>query len=166
GLPGLQVGADVVADVDIGDVDRKDLVGRAGVEPLLEDALGDRVGLLEDLFVGVGRANGVDDAFADPRDDRLVGRAAHQPVEIRPDRDLRLDLQLDAILGDAVDRLSPGAGVGAGDDLGIDAGLHGLEHVAAGQVDGRGPLVRQRDIGAVGGDQGADHIGYVAAGQV
>ena len=42
GLKGLQVGADVVADVDIGDVDRQDLVGRAGVEPFLEHSLGDR----------------------------------------------------------------------------------------------------------------------------
>ena len=33
GLEGLEVGADIVADVDVGDVDREDLVGRAGVEP-------------------------------------------------------------------------------------------------------------------------------------
>ena len=56
--------------------------------------------------------------------------------------------------------------VGAGDDLGVDARLHGLEHVAAGEVDRRGALVRQRDVGAVGGDQGADDVGHVAAGQV
>ena len=58
------------------------------------------------------------------------------------------------------------ARVGARDDLGIDAGLHGLQHVAAGQVDRRGPLVRQRDVGAVGGDQRADDVRHIAAGQV
>jgi hypothetical protein len=121
---------------------------------------------LRDLFVGVARANGVDDALAHACDDRLVGRPAHEPVEVGPDRDLGLDFQLDAVLGHAVDRLASGTGVGTRNDLGIDAGLHGLEDVAAGQVDRRGPLVRQRDVGAVGGDQGADHVRDVAAGQV
>ena len=32
GLVGLQLGTDVVADVDVGDVDREDLERRAGVE--------------------------------------------------------------------------------------------------------------------------------------
>ena len=56
--------------------------------------------------------------------------------------------------------------VGAGDHLGVDAGLHGLEHVAARQVDRRGSLVRQRDVGAVGGDQRPHDVRHVAAGQV
>ena len=166
GLDGLEVGADVVADVDVGDVDREDLEGRAGVEPLLQHALGDRVGLLEHLLVRVGRADRVDDALADAGDDRLVGGPADQPVDVGPDGHLGLHLELDAVLGDAVDRLPALGRVGAVDDLGIDARLHGLEHVAAGQVDRGGPLVRQRDVGPVGGDQGADDVGHVAAGQV
>ena len=61
----------------------------------------------------------------------------------------------------------PHAAAGAVDHLGIDAGLHGLEHVAAGQVDGRGQLeVEVDDLGLVGGDQRADHQRHVAAGQV
>ncbi len=107
GLQRLEVGADVVAHVDVGDVDREDLVGRAGVESLLQHALGDRVGLFEDLVVRVGRADRVDDPLADPRDDRLVGGAADQAVDVRPDGDLGLHLELDAVLGDAVDRLPP-----------------------------------------------------------
>ncbi len=107
GLERLEVGTDVVAHVDVGDVDREDLVGRPGVEALLEHSLGDRVGLLEDLLVGVGRADGIDDALADARDDRLVGRTADQAVEVGPDGHLRLDLELNAVLGDAVDRLPP-----------------------------------------------------------
>ncbi len=55
---------------------------------------------------------------------------------------------------------------GAVDDLRIDAGLHGLEHVAAGQVDGRGLLEGQVELGLVGGDDRLDHQGHVAAGQV
>ena len=35
-----------------------------------------------------------------------------------------------------------------------------------GQVDGGGPLPRQRDVGPVGGDQGPDDVRHVAAGQV
>ena len=105
GLQGLEVGADVVADVDVGDVDREDLVGGAGVEPLLEHALGDRVGLLQHLQVRLGRADGVDDALADPGDDRFVGGPADQAVEVGPHRHLRLDLELDAVLGHAVDRV-------------------------------------------------------------
>ena len=57
-------------------------------------------------------------------------------------------------------------GIGAVDDLGVDAGLHGLEHVAAGQVDGGGLLEGQVDVGLVGGDQRVDHVDDVAAGQV
>ena len=105
GLEGLQVGADVVADVDIGDVDRQDLVGRAGVEPLFEHALGDRVRFLEHLQVGLGRADRIDDAFADAGDDGLVGGTADQAVEVGAHRDLGFDLELDPVLGDAVDRL-------------------------------------------------------------
>ena len=60
-----------------------------------------------------------------------------------------------------------GAAAGAVDHLGIDAGLHGLQHVAAGQVDGRGQLEIEIDrLGLLGGDQRADHQRHVAAGQV
>ena len=159
GLKGLQVGADVVADVDIGDIDRQDFIGRAGVEAFLEHSLRDRVGLFEDLEVGLGRADGVDDPFADPGDDGLVGGTADQSVEVGADGHLGFHLELNAVLGDPVDRLAARRRVRAGDDLGIDAGLDGLEHIAARQVDRRGSLVRKRDIGAVGGDQGRTTLG-------
>ena len=73
------------------------------------------VGLLEHLHVGLGRADGVDDALADPGDDRLVGGAADQAVEVGAHGDLGLDLELDAVLGDAVDAFAgPSAGRGRG----------------------------------------------------
>ena len=69
-------------------------------------------------------------------------------------------VELDAVLGHGVDRR------GVVDDLGLHRHLHRLEHVAAGQVDGRGALEGQRDVGLVGRDQGVDHPHDVAAGQV
>ena len=39
GLRGLQLGADVLADVDVGDVDRHDLERRSGIEPFGEHRL-------------------------------------------------------------------------------------------------------------------------------
>jgi len=47
----LEFGADVFTDVDVGDVDREDLERRAGVQALLQDALGDRIGVLQDVLV-------------------------------------------------------------------------------------------------------------------
>ena len=61
-------------------------------------------------------------------------------------------LQADAVLAHAFEhRLALGR-VGAVDDLRIDAGPHGIEDVAAGQVDGGGGPPRQIHAGLVGGD--------------
>jgi hypothetical protein len=78
GLIGLQFRADIVADIHIGNVDREDLEGRAGVEALFENLLGDSVRVFQHLFVRVGRADGGDDAFADAGDDGFLGRAADE----------------------------------------------------------------------------------------
>ena len=51
--------------------------------------------------------------------------------------------------------LAARVGVGAVDHLGIDAGLDGVEHVAAGQVDGGGAVEIQVDVGPMGGDDRA-----------
>ena len=114
----------------------------------------------------LGRAQGADDALADAGDDRLFGRPADQLLQVGPDRDAGLDLHLDAVFGDAVERSRPLLARGAIDHLGIDAGLHGLQHVAAGQVDGRGQLEVEFELGLAGGDQRPDHQRHVAAGQV
>ena len=100
-----------------------------------------RSGFCQHLGVRLGRADGADDAFADAGDDRLFGRAADQLVEVRPHGDAGLHLELNAVLGDGVERLAACRVLRrAVDHLGIDARLHGLEHVAAGQVDGGGQL--------------------------
>ena len=59
----------------------------------------------------------------------------------------------------------PNCGIGHVDDLGIHAGLHGIENIAAGQVDGGGGLPGQIDAGLAGGDHGVDDPLHVAAGQ-
>ena len=72
-----------------------------------------------------------------------------------------------AVLRHAVQRILVGAAAGAIDHLRVDAGLHRFEHVAAGQVDGRGQFeVEFGEFGLCGGDQRADHQRHVAAGEV
>ena len=104
GLVGLQPGADVVADVDVRDVDRDDFEGGLRIEPPRQHRLGNAVGVLQHFGVRLGRADRADDAFADAGDDRLFGRTADQLIQVGPHGDPRLDLQLNAVLGDGVER--------------------------------------------------------------
>ena len=135
GLVRLQLGADVLADVHVGDVDRQDLERRAGVESLGEHRLGDQVGILQHLLVRLGRADGAHDPLAHAGQDRLLARAADQPVDVGPHRHPRERQELDAVLGH-------GRHLGRGDDLGIDAHLHRLEDVAARRDRWRWPACR------------------------
>src|SRR5690606_31522024 len=159
GLVGLQLSADVAADVDVGDVDGEDLEGRARVEALGQDRLRDDVRVLEHALVGLSRADGGDDALADARDDRLLAGAAHEPLEVRAHRDAGRGDQLDAVLGDGRD-------VGRLDHARVHGHAHGVEDVAAGEVDGGRPVEPERDARLVGGDQCVDDRVDVAAGQV
>src|SRR5207248_3675871 len=113
--------------------------------------LGDVVGVLQNVLVVGGRADGGDDALADAGDDRLLGGAADQALDVGPHRHAGLDLELDAILGDGIDGHPAQGGVGHVDDLGVHAGLDCVEDVAAGQVDRRRGLPGQVDVGLVGG---------------
>jgi hypothetical protein len=119
GLGCLEVGTDVVPDVDRRDVDRQDVKGRPCVQPLAQDTPRDRR-VLQDELVRGGRADGGDDALADPGDDRLLGGPADRPVEVDPHRHAGLDPELDAVLGDPVDRRSSPGRVRAVDDAGVD----------------------------------------------
>src|SRR5690606_33534544 len=144
GLGFLELGADVLADVHVGDVDGEDFKGGADVEAALEHDLGNGVGRLEHDLVGLGRADGGDDALADAGDDGLLLGAADEAVEVGAHGHASLYLHLDAVLGHAVDGVAAGGGVGAVDDLGIDGGAHGLDDALAGalggEVDGAGAV--------------------------
>ncbi len=54
GLMRLEVRTDVFPNVHVGYIDRENLEGGAGVEPLCENRLGDRIRVLENFFVRVG----------------------------------------------------------------------------------------------------------------
>ena len=91
----------------------------------------------------VGGADRRDDAFADAGDDRLLGGPADQPGDVGPHRYAGFHLELDAVLGHAVDRNAPGRRVRGVDDLRIHAGMDGVDDVAAGQVDRTGRAIVQ-----------------------
>jgi hypothetical protein len=63
-------------------------------------------------------------------------------------------------------RAARAARVGAIDHLGVDARLHGLEHVTPGQVDGGRRVPVEVDAGAVGGNQGLHNAADIPAGEI
>jgi hypothetical protein len=103
--------------------------------------------------------------FADAGDDRFLGGSADQAFDVGAHGDAGFDFQLDAVLGHAVDAVAAHGGAGDVDHFRIHAGLHGIENVAAGQIDGGRGLPGQIDVGLVGGDHGVDDALHVAAGQ-
>ena len=166
GLVGLQAGADVLPHVDVGNVDGDDFKGRLRVQAAVQHRLGNAVGPLHHLQVALRRADRGDDALAHPGDDRLFRGAADELLDVGPHGDPGTDLQLDAVLGDGAECGAAGAlGIGAIDHLGTDAGLDGVNNVAARQVDGRRAVEIQIDVGAMGGDDRLDDVGDAAAGE-
>src|SRR5690606_25266558 len=103
GLVGLELGADVLADVDVGDIDREDLEGGAGVEALLRRGRGGLAGVPGHVLGGRRRAGGGGDARADAGDEGLLGASAAGVGGVGPDGDAGLGVALDAVLGDGVD---------------------------------------------------------------
>jgi len=95
----------------------------------------------------------------DAGDDGLLAGAADQLLDVGAHRDAGLCDQLDAVLGHG----GHGRRV---DHLGVDRHLHGLEHVAARQVDGRRHLEIQHDVGLLGRNQRVHHVRDVAAREV
>ena len=102
------------------------------------------------------RADGRDDALADARNNRLLARAADQPLDVRAHRHARLGAQLDAVLRNRGDdrRFN---------DLRVDAHLHRLQNVAPCQVDGAGLRKIELDVRAARGNQRCNHAVEVAA---
>ena len=159
GLVGLQPGADVLADVDIGDVDRHDLKRRLRVETAFEHGLGNHVRVfhhdqmafrepIEVMMPSPTRAMIVS-SVAPPINCLQVGAHGHAGA----------DLQLDAVFGDrAQRRLLRLLRVGAVDHFGVDARPHRFQHVATGQVDGRRAVEVEIDVGPVRRDDRLNHV--------
>lgn len=98
GLVGLQLRADVAADVHVRNVYRQNLKGCPRLQALAQNGFGDRVGVLEHDLVAVGRTDGGDDTLAYARNDGLLARAADQAVYVGADRDFGLGAKLYAVL--------------------------------------------------------------------
>ncbi len=86
-LVNLQFGADVLADVHIGNIDGEDLVRGARIETARQDVLRDVIRVFEHVLMSRGGPDGADHAFANPRDDGLFPGAPDQAIEIRADGD-------------------------------------------------------------------------------
>jgi hypothetical protein len=92
------------------------------------------------------------------RDDRRLAGAADVAVEVGAHRDPRFDVELDAVLSDALEQRRL-------DDLGVHRGLQRFEHVAAREVDRRRALPLQRNLRALRRDHRQRHLVDVAARQ-
>ena len=154
GLIGLQSGADVLAHVDVGDVDRHDFERGLRIEPRASTALEIMSGFSSTALWS--SAEPIALTMPSPTRAMIVSSVAPPMSCCRFARTVTraLHLELDAVLGHGVERLPRPAAGRAIDHFGIDAGLHGFEHIAAGQVDGGGFTVRKsNNFGLVGGDQ-------------
>ena len=103
-----------------------------------------------------GRADRRDDTFADTGQYGLLAGAADQLFDVGAHRDAGFGDQLDTVLSHS--------GYGRGVDyLGIHRHLHGLEHVAARQVDGCGHFEIQHDVGLLCRNQCVDYARDITA---
>jgi hypothetical protein len=106
-----------------------------------------------------GRTDGAHDTLTNPRQDGLLARAAHQPIDVSPHRNPSQREELNTVLGH-------GGHLGCGDHLGVYADLDRFKHVAPGQVDRRRLLESERDLGFVSGNERVHHPLHIAAGEV
>ena len=92
---------------------------------------------------------------------------ADQLQQIGPHGHPSLNLELNAVLGDRVERFFGRAAGGAVDHLGVNAGLHGFEYIATRQVDRRGQLeVELHHLRLMGGDDRPHELRHAAPGEV
>ena len=169
-LLALQFRADVVAHIDIGDIDRKNFERGVAVESLCQHRFGNAIRIFQHILVRISGADRADDPFAHSRNDRFLRRATDEAVEMRAHRHARFYFRADAVLGYAVDGGAAHRRVGHIDHFGIDAGAHRFEHRFARafgrEIDGAGAIEIERDAGLVRRDQREDYLAYVAPRQI
>ena len=91
-LIGLQPSPDILTHVDVSNIDRNDRKGRLGIQPTLQDCLGDQIGVFQDLVMRVRRTNGGNDALADAGNHRFLGRTSDELFQVGSHRDSSADL--------------------------------------------------------------------------
>ena len=107
----------------------------------------------------IRRTDRRNDAFAHTCQHRLLAGSAHELFDIGPNRYAGLGDELDAVLGHGRHRRRV-------DDLRIHRHLHRLEHIAAREVDGRGHLEVEHDVGFLSRDECMDHVRNVASRKI
>ncbi len=155
----LQLRADVLTDVHVGDVDRNDFERGARIQTFCEHGFTDAIRIFQHLFMIERRADRGNNAFTDARHDSRFARAADVTVEIASHGNPGFDVELNAVLRNALeDRRF--------DDFGVHRRLQRLKHVAAGQVDCGRALPFQRNLRALRRDHREHAVFDVAARQV
>src|SRR5262249_5895791 len=106
GLVRLQSSTDVVTHVDVGDVDRNDFVRCLRIQSLVEHRFGNQHWIGENLVMSFAGADGRNDSFANSSDNRVFRGAADQLSQVGANGHSGTSSQLNAVLGDAVQRIS------------------------------------------------------------
>ena len=136
----------------------------------MQHELGNSVRIFEHVLIGIGRADRGHDPLAHARDDRLLGRAADESIEVGADRHARFHFHADAVLRHAIDRGAAHRRARDIDDFWINTRADGFEDGFAGafgrQVDRAGAVEIERDAGFVRRDQREDDMADVAAREI
>jgi hypothetical protein len=137
-----------------------------GIEATIEHGLRNPVGHRHHVLVAFGRANGGDNSLPYAGDDRFFCGPSDKLCQVSAHSHPGTDAEFDPVLGDSAKSCLGGGRIGAIDNLGIDAGLDGVEHIAAGEVDGGGTVEVEVDIGAVGRNDSTNDSRHISPGQV
>ena len=98
-------------------------------------------------------------AFADTRNNRCFAGTAYQAVNVGTHGYACLYLQLNAVLGNS-------AYYRSFDNLGVNAHLHSLQHIASRKVNGTATLKAQLNLRSVGSNQSINNAVNVTACQI
>ena len=100
-------------------------------------------------------------------DDGFFRRTADELREVGPHGHTGLHAHFNAILGDRRETAGRAAmRIGTINHARTNAGVHRFERVATREIDGGRLIEIEFDTGALRGDQRADHVHHIAAGQV
>jgi hypothetical protein len=120
--------ADIVADVDVCDVDRKNIVSSARIETTLKHGLGNAVRVFEHYLVRSRGSNGCHNTFAHARDDCLLLSATHETIQVGTHGNPGFNFYLNAIFGHGINGGATARWIWAIDNLRAYRSKHSFEH--------------------------------------